>query len=253
LEFIPSFSDGGYGNGWWVLVMVQRRVEHNDSIIYRRFGIDEFFFASFICVDARLFCVLSWVVCGLHVNGDAESETYKMAAVRRRLGALTGGLRCVLPVLLSLQSIFDAAVDGGVGVGVASVRYVSYSSLEKSGWSSSPTSGGSSSLLGSSSFGGLELQAFFGRQVLHGLTMRWPLTIFNSRIVQRLQSMSDDVLLKKASSNFVSSPGRRPASGCEFRNSVARSTGSCLQGLDYNFFFFQGCLCNLYCNHQKYQ
>ncbi|CAN6229009.1 unnamed protein product [Urochloa humidicola] len=176
-----------------------------------------------------------------------------MAAIRRGLGAFTGGLGLVLPVLLSLQSIFDAGVVGGVGLGSAPVSFVSYSYLEKSGWSSAPTSGGSRTLLGSSSFGGLELLAFLRRQVLHGPTMRWPLVIFNSRIVQRLQSISDDVLLKTASSNFASSSGRRPASRCEFRSSVARSTGNWLQGLDFIFFFIQGCLCNLYCNHQNYQ
>jgi hypothetical protein len=168
-----------------------------------------------------------------------------MVVVQRKLGVLTGGLVCVLSVLLSLQSIFHAVGDCGVGVGATIVRYVSYSYLEKSGWSSSPTSGGYSTLLGSSSFGGLEPLALLGGQVLHGLTLRWSLTIFNSRIVQRLQSMSDDVLLKMASSNFVSSPGRRPTSGCEFRSLVARSTGSCLQGLDYNFFFFEECLCTI--------
>ena len=43
----------------------------------------------------------------------------------------------MLPVLLSLQSIFGVGVGGGAGVGTVFVRYISYSYLEKSGWSSS--------------------------------------------------------------------------------------------------------------------
>ena len=77
----PSFSGVGYVDGGWVLVVVYGLEDHSDSIIYRRFGIDDFFFVSFFCVGARIFCVLLWVVYGLLVNGNAESVTYNMVVV----------------------------------------------------------------------------------------------------------------------------------------------------------------------------
>ena len=86
-----------------VLVVVYGLEDHSDSIICRRFGIDYVFFVSFFCVGARIFYVLLWVVYGLVVNGNAESVTYNMAVVRRRLGAFTGG---VFTGILSLQGGF---------------------------------------------------------------------------------------------------------------------------------------------------
>jgi hypothetical protein len=47
--------------------------------------------------------VLLWVVCGLLVNGIAESVSYNMVVVRRRLGVFTGG---AFTGLLSLLGVF---------------------------------------------------------------------------------------------------------------------------------------------------
>ena len=62
-----------------------------------------------------------------------------------------------------------------------------------------------------------------------------------------------NMLLKTATTNFLSSPGRRPASGRGCRSPVARKTGRWLQGLGCNFYFFQEYLCNMGCNHQEYK
>jgi hypothetical protein len=62
-----------------------------------------------------------------------------------------------------------------------------------------------------------------------------------------------DVLLKTAPKIFISSPGRWPASSCQLRSPVARKTGRSLQRLDCNYCIFQGCLCNMSCNHQNYE
>jgi hypothetical protein len=78
LENFPSFSSVGHVDGGRVPVVVHGQEEHSDSIICRRFGIDDFFFAFFFYVDARIFCVLLWVVCGLLVNGIAKSVSYNM-------------------------------------------------------------------------------------------------------------------------------------------------------------------------------
>jgi hypothetical protein len=103
LESFPSFSDIGYIDGGQVPVVVCGREDHNDSIICRRFGIDDFFYVSFFCVGARIFGVLLWVVCGLLINGNTKSVTYNMAVVRRRLGAFIGG---VFTGILSLRGGF---------------------------------------------------------------------------------------------------------------------------------------------------
>ena len=70
----------------------------------------------------------------------------------------------------------------------------------------------------------------------------------NGHLLQPGRSVStkhvrSDVLLKTANKNCVASPGRKSASICVLRLQAARKTGRSLQGLEYNFFFFQGCLC----------
>jgi len=55
--------------------------------------------------------------------------------------------------------------------------------------------------------------------------------------------VGSDVLLKTATKKCVSSPGRKLASSCVLRLQAARKTGRSLQGLEYDFFFFRGCLC----------
>jgi hypothetical protein len=104
LETFSSFSVVGHVDGGWVHVVIHGQEEHNnDSIICRRFGIGDFFFAFFFCIDAQIFFVLLWVVCGLLVNDIAESVSYNMVVVRRRLGAFIGG---VFTGLLSLLGVF---------------------------------------------------------------------------------------------------------------------------------------------------
>lgn len=103
IVLFPSFSGLGYVVGGWVLVVVCWREVHNDSTFYGGFGIGDFFFTFFICVDVGIFCALPWVVCGLHVNGDAQSVAYNTAAVRRRFDAFTGGM---FTWIVSLQGVF---------------------------------------------------------------------------------------------------------------------------------------------------
>ena len=70
---LPSFSGVGYVVGGRVPVLFCWRVVYSDSISCRRFGFGDFFIAGFSCIDARIFCVPSWVVCCPCVNGDAQS------------------------------------------------------------------------------------------------------------------------------------------------------------------------------------
>ena len=62
-----------------------------------------FFIAGFSCIDARIFCVPSWVVCCPRVNGDAQSVPFNLAVVWRRLDAFTGGM---FIGFVSLQGVF---------------------------------------------------------------------------------------------------------------------------------------------------
>ena len=62
-----------------------------------------------------------------------------------------------------------------------------------------------------------------------------------------------DMLLKTATTNFLSSPGRRLASSRGCQSPVAKKTGRWLQGLGCNFYFFQGYFYNTGCNHPEYK
>jgi hypothetical protein len=113
------------------------------------------------------------------------------------------------------------------------------------GWCLVPTYfGGSVPLLGASSSGDLGFLAVLeaSESSLSGDVM------VNGHLLQPGHSAStnhvgSDVLLKTATKNYVSSPGRKSASSCVLLLQVARKTGRSLQGLEYNFFFFRGCLC----------
>jgi hypothetical protein len=117
-----------------------------------------------------------------------------------------------------------------VSTGGGHIRFV-YQPSSKPGWVFNPTSPGvSCPLLGSS------LRSIGSSDVLGASGSSCPDDVMavghlHSRIVQHLQSMLDDVLPKMMPSNFVSSPGRWPAIGCELRSSVARNAGSWLQRL----------------------
>ena len=100
---LPSFSGVGYVIGGRVPVLFCWRVVYSDSISCRRFGFGDFFIAGFSCVDARIFCVPSWVVCCPRVNGDAQSVPFNLAVVWRRLDAFTGGM---FIGFASLQGVF---------------------------------------------------------------------------------------------------------------------------------------------------
>lgn len=93
----------GHGNNGRVSEVVRGQEQHSGSFIYTRFGIIDSFFLFFFSVDARIFCVLLWVVCGLLVNGIAKSVPISLAVLRRRLDAFTGG---VFSWFLSLLGVF---------------------------------------------------------------------------------------------------------------------------------------------------
>jgi hypothetical protein len=92
LETFSSFSGVGHGNNGWVSEVVRGQEQHSGSFIYRRFGIVDSFFVFFFSVDARIFFVLLWVVCGLLVNGIAKFVPFNLAVLRRRLYTFTGGV-----------------------------------------------------------------------------------------------------------------------------------------------------------------
>ena len=54
------------------------------------------------------------------------------------------------------------------------------------------------------------------------------------------------MLLKTASKNYIPSPERKSASSCGLQLPAARTTGRCLQGLDFISIFFQECLCKFW-------
>jgi hypothetical protein len=124
----------------------------------------------------------------------------------------------------------------------------------KSGWLVTTCLGGSIPLRVSSLSGGLELLAFLGASG----SSKPDDVMAVGHLLQPDRSTTTkyvkfDMLLKTAITNFVSSPGRRAASGRGVWLPVARKIGRWLQGLDCNFYFFRECLCNMGCNHQEYK
>ena len=114
----------------------------------------------------------------------------------------------------------------------------------KSGWLLVPACLGGSVPLRGSLFGEMEPLAVFEASefLLPGDVM------VNGHLFQPGRSASTkhvgfDMLLRMASENFVPSPERKSASSCGLRLPAARTTGRCLQGIDFIFVFFQGCLC----------
>ena len=110
----------------------------------------------------------------------------------------------------------------------------------KSGWLLVTTClGGSVPLWGSSSSGGLKLL-----QVLGASGSLWPNDVMAAgHLLQPDRSTTTkhvvfNMLLKTATTNFLSSPGRMPASDRGCQSPVARKTGRWLQGLGCNFYFF---------------
>ena len=138
----------------------------------------------------------------------------------------------------------DLGVPGLVGffcpsLVVIDLERFAYQPEMKSGWLLVTTClGGSVSLRGSSSSGGLKLL-----QVLGASGSPRPDDLMAASHLQPDRSTTTkhvvfDMLLKTATTNFLSSPGRRPASGCGCQSPVARQTGRWLQGLGCNFYFF---------------
>ncbi|CAN6359004.1 unnamed protein product [Urochloa humidicola] len=109
------------------------------SILPARYAGDSkstrFFFFAFLCVGFRF----PW---GVHFAGCFHDVGFTTGLVTKDTAAgvwrivSTGGLGFVLPVLLSLQSFFGVGVVSDEGVRDGSVRFVSYSYREESGWSS---------------------------------------------------------------------------------------------------------------------
>ena len=117
-----------------------------------------------------------------------------------------------------------------------------YQHESKSGWWLDPTFGGSDPLRGSSLSGNVGFL-----EVLEAADLSLPIDCLPvcSAVLQHVDS---DVLLKTAPKKSCSSPGRRSASSWELRPAAARTTGIA-QELEYNFYFFQRCSCNLGYNH----
>jgi len=113
-------------------------VVHKTGVLCGGFDIDEVLFVAFLCVGTRFLYELLFASCAYVVHGVTGIATNNRVAGGWKIVS-TGGLGFALPVLLSLQSIFGVGVGGGAGVGTAFVRYISYSYLEKSGWSLIPT------------------------------------------------------------------------------------------------------------------
>jgi hypothetical protein len=137
---------------------------------------------------------------------------------------------------------------------VVDLERYAYQCEMKSGWLVTTCFGGSVPLRVSSSSGELERLAFLRASgsskpddVMAVGHFLWPDRSTTTKYVEF------DTLLKTVITNFVSSPGRRPASSRGVWLPVARKTGRWLQGLDCNFYFFRGCLCNMGCNHQEYK
>ena len=100
---LPSFSGVGYvvGGGFWCSSVGEWCTATVSPVGGLASAI--FFIAGFSCVDARIFCVPSWVVCCPRVNGDAQSVPFNLAVVWRRLDAFTGGM---FIGFVSLQGVF---------------------------------------------------------------------------------------------------------------------------------------------------
>ncbi|CAN6283851.1 unnamed protein product [Urochloa humidicola] len=109
------------------------------SILPARYAGDSkstrFFFFAFFCVGSRFPWGVHFAGCFHGVGFTTDLVTKDTVAGVWRIVS-TGGLGFVLPVLLSLQSFFGVGVGSDEGVRVGSVRFVSYSYREESGWSS---------------------------------------------------------------------------------------------------------------------
>ena len=117
-------------------MLLQGHVVHKTGVLCGGFDINEVLFVAFLCVGTRFLYELLFASCAYVVHGVTGIATNNRVAGGWKIVS-TGGLGFALPVLLSLQSIFGVGIGGGAGVGTAFVRYISYSYLEKSGWSSS--------------------------------------------------------------------------------------------------------------------
>lgn len=152
--------------------------------------------------------------------------------------------------LLSLER-FELVFCPSLFFFVVGGRYVYQ--LEVPGWVMYPCLGGSAPLQGSSSSGGLEFLAVL--EASGSSTSDDVLAFGHLQLPDRstiIMHVVFDVRLKTATTNFGTSPGRRPDSGCGFWSPVARKTGRWLQGLVCNSCFYRGCLCNMGCNLQVY-
>ena len=131
--------------GRWVAELLHGREMHGD-VLCMGFGIDGLFLVSFFCVDAQTTCVLLWVVCVSLINGGAKSVTYNMSAARMSFGAFAG----------------EVLIERFFWYSFVHRRSFMYQHEVKSSWLLDPTFGGSVSLRGSSSSGGLKLMQVLG-------------------------------------------------------------------------------------------
>ena len=151
---------------------------------------------------------------------------------------------------MSIQS----GLDGFDVVNDCFVRFA-YRLAGKSGWFSSPTSGGFLPLLGNPSSGAPGLLVNEASDALVSSDM-----IAFGHLVRPVRSAFkrhvgvSDMLLTvplKFSDVLRREGGRLHRR--QLRPSATRTTGRNLQGLDYFFFYFQSCLCKLWdVNYQKF-
>ena len=205
-----------------------------------------FFFVAFLCVGTRFLYELLFASCAYVVHGVTGIATNNRVAGGWKIVS-TGGLGFALPVLLSLQSIFGVGVGGGAGVGTAFVRYISYSYLEKSNWSSSA---GVALLLGDSESPAvlgapdlLRLGDGIGRSMIQAY-----IDFFGVPLAAKDGFKKLDVASSKASSSSWSSASSRKfgvpffqgeSGGRRLRSPAARITGDMLHGLVCNCFSFR--------------
>ena len=227
-------------------MLLQGHVVHKTGVLCGGFDIDEVLFVAFLCVGTRFLYELLFASCAYVVHGVTGIATNNRVAGGWKIVS-TGGLGFALPVLLSLQSIFSVGVGGGAGVGTAFVRYISYSYLEKSGWSSSA---GVALLLGDSESPAvlgapdlLRLDDGIGRSMIQAY-----IDFFGVPLAAKDGFKKLDVASSEASSSSWSSASSHKfgvpffhgeSGGRRLRSPAARITGDMLQGLVCNCFSFR--------------
>ncbi|CAN6320573.1 unnamed protein product [Urochloa humidicola] len=243
-----AFSGEVHVGGWRGLAMLLGLMEHNTGVLCGGFDIDDVFLGNFLCVGIRFPYELLFASRVSVVPGVAGLATNNMVTGVWK-SVSTGGLGFALPVLVSLRSIVDIGVHGGVGVEGVSVRFVCQL-VEKSGWILSTTC--------LSGFFPLWVVLLSGEsgllEAMEATDLLTPGDVMAFGHFQPGRSLTKEhvdefeVLLVEAikTCDVPSSEWRSASSSGWLRSPVTRATGRILQGLVCNFYFFQGCLCKIW-------